>query len=437
MAFRCAFMICLWLVACLLATRLEAQIDFELPPIHYESQPVLDDVSKLKANLEAGRASLTWREEHGYLKDLLEALEISVDSQTLVFSKTSLQLTKIDPDHPRALYFNDNVYIGWVQCGDVIEIGAVDPQQGAIFYTLDQTDKQSPRIERISDQCLSCHGDTRTQRVPGFLVRSVFPRENGHPDLRFGSTTTSPTTPFEKRFGGWYVTGTHGQMRHRGNQIIKPEVSVTDELSEVLDQEPGANCVDLSPRLSVETYLSGQSDLIALMVLEHQSQMHNLITLANYETRRALFQNEEMNRVLERGDDFISETTQHRIESVAEQLVDGLLFAGEFPLTSPIAGTSGFTERFSKLGPFDARGRSLRQFNLQTRLFEYPCSFLIDSDQFNELPDEVLVVVVEKLRERLCAGAAAHAGETNSSKIAVWEILEQTWPKLKSLTIRP
>jgi hypothetical protein len=112
--------------------------DFDRAPIHYQTAEVHDPVAKLASAIAAGQQQLDWDAKHGYLPAILDVLEVPVSSQTLVFSKTSLQLHRISPSRPRAVYFNDDVYVGWCQNGDVVELAATDPKQGAVFYTLSQ-----------------------------------------------------------------------------------------------------------------------------------------------------------------------------------------------------------------------------------------------------------------------------------------------------------
>ncbi|MCA9091508.1 MAG: hypothetical protein KDA90_23080, partial [Planctomycetaceae bacterium] len=364
---------------------------------------------------------------HGYLKSLLDALEISPESQVLVFSQTSFQLRKISPSRPRAVYFNDDTYIGWVQGGDVIEMSTSDPQLGGVFYTLPQQEKTSITFTRDRGQCLTCHASSRTRGVPGHLVRSIFPNDLGQPLLASGTFTTDHTSPFSERWGGWYVTGTHGSMRHMGNVMIDE-----GEDSATLNREQGANCKSLQHLIRTEPYLTPHSDLVALMVLEHQTQMHNALTLASMETRIARHYDGMMNEALGREPDYQSESTGRRIQSVCDKLLRGLLFAGEFKLEAPITGTSGFQEEFATRGPVDSQGRSLRQFDLKTRMFKYPCSYLIYSDAFIQLPDDVRDYTLHRLHEVLTGADTSEefAHLSAADRQAIREILMDTLPGL-------
>lgn len=360
-----------------------AQTDFDQPPISYHTAPVNDVIDQLKQDIESESETLTWDEKNGWLSSLLKKLDVPVSSQTLVFSKTSLQISRITPERPRALYFNDDVYVGWVQNGDVVELSAVDPQQGPVFYSVRQKRDEPPQIHRDRGHCIVCHASSRTQSVPGYLVRSVFPSKNGTPHYGLGTTTTDHSTELKKRFGGWYVTGTHGSMRHLGNSIAKEDSRAP------IDVEVGANLNTLNDLIDTDPYLTDSSDIVALMVLEHQSQMHNLITRANYEARRAKHQDEIMSKLLERPEDHVSDSAKRRIASTGDKLLKYMLFDEEFAFTSPVAGTSSFVRDFESRGSKDSRGRSLREFDLETRLFKYPCSFLIHSTSYAGLPPVV------------------------------------------------
>ena len=254
---------------------LAAQFDFEREPINYNKAPVQTAIEQLQERLDRGIDKLEFDEQHGYLKSVLDRLQIPASSQVLVHSKTSFQLRRISPRRPRALYFSDQAYVGWVQGGDVLELMANDPQQGAVFYTLEQTESESPKFLRDRGQCTICHASSRTQGVPGGLVRSMYVNAGGQPQYGAGTYTTDHQSPFEERWGGWYVTGTHGKMRHMGNVVSRNPGD-----PEAIDREDGANVTDLSDRLNVSPYLTGHSDVVALMVLEHQTQMQNYLTLA-------------------------------------------------------------------------------------------------------------------------------------------------------------
>jgi hypothetical protein len=232
----------------------------------YLAAPMNDPVACLQQRLARGEAKLEWHTRHGYLRAVLRELGISPASQMLVFSKTSLQREHISPNTPRAIYYNDRCYVGWVQNGRVLEISAVDPKWGGVFYTLSQEKTQKPRFVRQTYDCLQCHSSPTTDNIPGHIVRSVFVRGDGNPELSAGSFLTTPESPFSERWGGWYVSGTHGSQRHMGNVVARGSDPET-----LLDRDRGANVSDLSKFVDTAPYLSGHSDIVALMVLEHQT----------------------------------------------------------------------------------------------------------------------------------------------------------------------
>lgn len=404
-----------------------AQFDFERPPVDYGKSPTNDRVAQLAKRLETGEVKFHFDNLHGWLPDVLKHLEVSPQSQVLVFSKTSLQLHKIGPRTPRALYFNDDVYVGWCQNGDVVELAATDANQGAVFYTIDQDPSAPPKVVRDQGQCLTCHASVRTQGVPGYLIRSVYPDFAGRPRTGTRTYTTDHRSLFEQRWGGWYVTGQHGQMRHLGNLIANDRSE-----PEKVDVEQGANLQELDRFFDTDKYLTGHSDLVALLVLEHQSQMHNLIARANFEARIATHYDRGINEALGRPLDTVSESTGRRIAAAGEALVRYLLFADESPMSHAVSGTSQFAAEFQHAshGQFDRQGRSLRQLELQTRLLKYPCSWLIYSEAFDALPTPVLEFVRQRVTEILTAQQAVEGYQhlTPSCRTEIVEILQATKP---------
>lgn len=427
---------CLFVVAFGPALTL-AQDDFERAPIEYSVKQPANRVSELQAKLDRGETKLEFDKELGYLKSVLAALEIPVESQSLVFSKTSLQLRRISPHTPRAIYFSDDLYVGFCRAGDVMEVSVADPQLGAVFYTLDQRAPdqppkfQPPKFQRQTDSCLVCHSSSRTGGVPGHLVRSLFVDQGGQPVLSAGSRTVDHTTPIEHRWGGWYVTGEHGAQKHLGNFIATRDVEPNK-----IDNTAGHNATSLEKRFATEHYPSAHSDIVALMVLEHQTLVHNCITTANFTTRQALAYDEEMGKVLEKKSGERLESTTRRIASAGDKLIDALLFVEEAPITSPIRGTSGFAEKFQQKGPHDAKGRSLREFDLTKRMFKYPCSYLIYSEAFDALPLEMRHYLAERLKAILSGRETAKRFDhlAPGDRQAIFEILNETKPAILEVT---
>jgi hypothetical protein len=402
--------------------------EFEREPIEYSKRSGDNRVTQLMAELQSGKKTLKHEPGFGYLRSLLVELQVPQSSQTLVFSKTSLQRQRIAPTTPRALYFSDDTYIGFCQEGDVLEIAAADKDLGAMFYTLDQTNHEKPRITRQADNCLICHGSSSTKGVPGFVVRSVYSDAGGFPILASGTYRTDHTSPLSQRWGGWYVSGTHGNQKHLGNLVVRDKRE-----PEQVDNAAGQNVTDLAQHFDISAYLTPHSDIVALMVLEHQADAHNFITQSNFGTRQALHYEQTLNRELGKPANEHWDSTTSRIKSVCEPLIEYLLFCDETPLTHKIEGTSSFAAEFQQQGPRDKKGRSLRDLDLTRRMFKYPCSYLVYSPSFSALPKEAKDYVFRRLHQILTGQDQGDKFKHLSSddRKAIREILTETLPEFQ------
>ncbi len=416
----------LWLLAGNLC-QVAGQFDFEQLPIDYHRTKSDDSLMELQTRLQSNDILSHYDAEKGYLPWLLKELDIAESSQVLVFSKTSAQVQRISPSIPRAIYFNDHTYVAWIPRAALIEIMAVDAQLGPVFYTLAQTDSTRARFRRDQGQCLLCHASPRTQRVPGAMVRSMQVDINGLPLFEAPHVTTDHRTPFVRRWGGWYVTGKHASMQHMGNTFLRNRRD-----PEPFNYRQGANLIDLSQHVTLDLYPTPHSDLVALMVLEHQSQMLNHLTKANFETRIAVDYDNVLNRALDRPMDFRSNSTRRRIAAVGETLVKYLLFIDEYRLTGSVSGTSEFTTVFPSCGPRDRLGRSLRDFDLEQNLFKYPCSYMIYTPSFTNLPDAVKTYVTRRMQGILFSSSRRPPFDQLSDNDCrnVREILADTLPGL-------
>jgi hypothetical protein len=376
------------------------------PAIAYQRISGDDPVARLDQRIARDEVRLEFKGPSGYLQSVLAALDVPVASQMLVFSKTSFQAPRITPGNPRAIYFNDTVSVGWVRGGEVLEFVAHDARQGNIFYTLSQSTDGVPRFQR-NDTCVSCHTSDATQNVPGWFVGSVFPGVDG--TTQYGPAyTTDHRSPFDVRWGGWYVTGTHAAERHMGNAVVHD----AGNLAAMVTNDT-VHVTSLEGRFDMNGYLSPHSDLVALLVLEHQAHMGNLITRLGWEAR-------------------IGKDAGRPLRAAAEEFVDYLLFLNEAPLPGPIDGTSDFAATFAAKGPRDSRGRSLREFDLRTRLLKYPCSYMIYSEPFAALPDAAREAVYQRMWEILSGKERApdYASITAADRQAILEILRETKPDL-------
>ena len=406
------------------------------PAIDYDRRPSTDPIAQLNARLASGEVTLERDGLGGYLESTLEALDIPVESQVLVFSKTSFQAPLIGPDNPRALYFNEEVSLGWVRGGPVLELAALDPEQGYYFYTLEQEGGEVPQFER-NEACLSCHISGGTMDVPGLFAGSLFPDPTGLP-LYAQVFFPDHRSPLWQRWGGWYVTGTHGDMEHHGNAVVEG----MHDLASIVDPA-GQNLTSLEGRFDPAGYPSAHSDLVALMVLEHQMHMTNLITRIGWEYRidspegRALVAS---TRVPEFGMAADARDLDVRpLDEAVVDLVDYMLFVDEHRLTNPVIGTAGYAARFSAQGPFDDQGRSLRQLDLQTRLLRYPMSYMVYSDAFDAMPAPVLEAVYARLWAVLSGQVTGrpYDGLARDDRRAIVEILRATKPGLPAYFAQP
>jgi hypothetical protein len=400
-------------------------LPFADAPINYRSADVDDPIARLEKRLERGEVSLNYEPQHGFLRSVLNALQVPVNSQTLVFAKTSFQFPQINPEHPRALYYNDDVYVGQVYNGKFLEFVSFDPRQGPIFYVIDERQSEHPRFERSALDCVQCHVAKTTRGVPGVMLRSVFAKPDGTLAPGAKSFVTGQESPFNERWGGWYVTAVKGGEAGFGNATVSDL-----QHPEQVAKAAATNLTSLVGKFDTSAYLTGSSDIVALLVLAHQTQMHNLITETSYRTRRAFYAEQKKNGAA--SPETISDKARSQFEGPAEQLVQYLLFANEAPLETSAEGNTGFAKDFAARGPFDSKGRSLRQFDLQTRIFKYPCSYLIYSEGFDALPEINKEYVYRRLFEVLSGKDQSPEFRNLSpeSRRAIREILAETKPGL-------
>jgi hypothetical protein len=330
----------------------------------------------LETKLEKGEIKLTYAHDgHGYLNSVLETLKISPESQVLPFTQSSLQFDRISPSTPRAIYFSDDVAVGSVHPGGLIELIANDRRGGIVFYTLDNNAPGTPHLQEESARCASCHGMVNTV-TPGWIVANIIAIADGTPQIANPAHPfdfTDQTRPFEDRWGGWYVTGTSQNMRHMGN-VTAPDPDKAFEPS----AEGGRTLASLSGRFDPAHTLKRGSDIVALMTLEHQTGFINRLFALN----------------------------KQYSEAALDDLVAYMTFADEVPLPGPVTGDSGFTADFAKRGPRDDKGRSLRTFDLKARLFRYPLSYMVYSSAFDALKPEIRDRLYRRLYDTLKAQGA-------------------------------
>jgi hypothetical protein len=381
--------------------------DTEYPTIPYLRGARSDAVAGLIERLERGEVKLEYRPERGYLDALLAALDIDPASQILVYSQTSLQSEHIGPRTPRAIYFNDDVYVAFVQQGP-IEIASLDPSLGPVFYLLEQS-AGSPKFSAELGTCLSCHDSYSLSGggAPRFIVGSGYTGTLGQLVSHEGWILISDRTPLKSRWGGWYVTGRHGDQVHLGNMVIK-SLEDFDRFEElrVGNRDTLDGLVDTTP------YLTDKSDIVALLVFQHQADVQNLITRLSYDARTPADNQAEL----------VAETV--------DRLLRAMLFVDAVEYTAPISGDPSFAEQFAERAVRDAQGRSFRDFDLTRRLFRYPLSFVIHSQAFDSLPDTAQRAFYGRLNEVLRGADTSDdfAHVSAEDRNAILEILAATKP---------
>ncbi|MBP9223144.1 MAG: hypothetical protein KBF76_04710 [Verrucomicrobiales bacterium] len=403
---------------------------YERAPIHYNEAVANTAVTRLIESAAKDK-TLSTGTDREILGKMLSALKIPIESQVLVFSKTSAQNSRISPETPRALYYSDDVYLGWVQGGD-IEVASFDPKIGVVFHLVKLTTRQAghpPELVR-ERSCLNCHAGSSNQNMPGLMVRSVFPSDSGLPIFEAGTYHTRQSSPISERWGGWYVTGEVEGNTHLGNVIASIGAENHVELKPFSD----GKVIQLDDFLRSSPYLNGgKSDVVALMVLEHQVGVHNVLVEANLTTRATMHRHIEMQKAFgEPIDAPLSETNDRILTRLADKVLHEMLYVDEIALEGGIDGSLAFQDAFARNQRKSKDGRSLKDFRLYGRLMKYRCSHLIYSTVFESLPPEIKTRILDQLHGILTEPAAwpeyAHLGDSERGHIR--EILLETLPGL-------
>lgn len=397
-----------WMVA--MVQGAAAATDFwDLPPILYSDTEPINPLTQLSSDLASGRRS-TDGTSLERLRFILKELKVPESSQVLVFSKTSLQNPLIHPANPRSLFFSEDTYVGYVPGGE-IEIIIHDPLLGPVFYRIESTGLL--KIERDLTSCISCHATSNTEGVPGMQVRSVFPDEGGRPLFAMGTTQVGPETPLAERWGGYYVTG-RSSLPHLGNRTYQKGGAIDPRTSDLRD---------LANQLDVTKYPRPTSDIVALLVLEHQCRMHNLLTSAALQYRRAHY----LGRAVDPQADPDLGTAGRIADGLAEKIAASLFFQDEADPGEGIEGGEEFQKSLANRFPRTREGDSLADFQLYTRLFKHRCSFMVYSSAFRSLPPRVKAAVFREMRTAL-AGDPKYPWLKPSERAKISTILTETLP---------
>ncbi len=407
-----------WLLILMLVQNAPAATDvWDLPPLRYSDAVATDSLSKLAADLASGQRKVEGATGLDRLRFVLKELRVPEASQVLVFSKTSFQNSLIHPQNPRSLYFSEEAYVGYVPGGH-IEAIVQDPLLGPVFYVIESTNKGGLKIQRDSSSCLSCHGTSNTENVPGMQVRSVFSDQDGRPLLAMGTSLVNHETPLSERWGGYYVTG-RSSLPHLGNRTYVENGPAEPQPSDLKD---------LTNTLDVSKYPRPTSDIVALLVLEHQCRIHNLLNAATIQYRRAAY----LARALDPQADPDAGSAGRVADGMADQIAGSLFFNDEADPGEGIEGGEEFQKVFIARYPRTLAGDSLADFQLNNRIFKHRCSFMIYSSAFRNLPARVKSAVVGKMQAALSGSEPAFAGLKAPERKKIAAILAETlpdWPR--------
>ena len=408
-----------------------SRYDTDYPTVPYSGIARHNAFARLQERMDRGEVKLEYKPGRGYLDSLLKALKIDPSSQVMVYSKTSLQIDGITAATPRAVYFNDQAYVGFVQNMPLLELAAADDELGLVYYTIDNRPAPKKQFEREGGRCLTCH-DTYSMMgggVPRVVVLSALIDGPANPPGRDTSDDVNDQFPIEKRWGGWYVTGLTGAQRHLGALPTDNDpflVGKTDAQR--------FNIRDVDGLINAKPYITNKSDVVSLMVLEHQTNIQNLFTRASFKVRTVMSRNASAalpGGALPRTWEEMTDRGQVMMKAMIEPLVRAMLMVDSVPLSSPMQGTAGYEQWFQSQGRRDPQGRSLHDLDLKTRVFRYPLSFMVHSQSFDALPSYVKEYVFRRFAEILQGQdkSAVYAGITAEDRKAVFEILRSTKPE--------
>lgn len=412
--------------------------DYQLPPHEYYEGDSQDPVSILVRRIEAGEKTPDFSSHRAFVDWLLAELEIPPASQTIVFSRTGLQRKVVNPRNPRALFFNDETYMTWIP-GGMVELASYDPDRGPLFFLLQGSDDAKPEKVHFNrrESCLNgCHAGSATNYLPGLLARSLHVDAEGNPTHvdKAGIVVNAisnhenmfHTMPLEERWGGWFVTGDQGKTGHIGNLLFPVRGG------------PPAPAPSLEE--TEASYPHGpSSDILPLLVQDHQIGLLNTLYESLYRWRTALFLANET-RAAE-GLPALAQLEPAALVDLQPKLdksIKQFLFAGEAPLPEGgVGGDPAFVEAFRASRVEDSKGRSLRDFDLKSRLMKHRCSHMILSPQFRGMPSEFRSLIHARIREVLTAKPAIAGFEhlAEDERVALIEILDETVPGFAEKTL--
>jgi hypothetical protein len=368
-----------------------AMDEFATAPHLYWEKPQQDRFSKMIAQVAAGKAALDLSNNTAFLLSLLKALEIPVSSQLLVFSGSSLQKRLINSRNPRALYFNEDTFVGFVP-GGRIEIASLDPELGLIFSIFDplRGGAALPTVTR-PEGCLNCHAEAHSYRLPGVSIESLAVDRDGSSLETYRRGEIGHMVPLADRFGGWHLTGGHGLASTRANFIgsLSPAGMARTE-------NPVGKFADVS------NYPVATSDILPHLIHEHLSGFLNRLIQLRYLERRMRMAAQT------------SEPDRAAMQRLVDEFADYLLFKDEAAL--PSGGVTGeptyqaaFLERYA--------GSGLGQFDLKSRIFRLRCSYLLGTEIWKSNSPGLQKAISSQLGKKLAPETASHLTKQEKAEI--------------------
>ncbi len=393
--------------------KLQAQqpIEFKAEPHNYFQRTSRDPFARFQEQMTKGTTKLDVSSDLALLRSLLTGLNVPLSSQMLVFSATSLQDDKIHPTNPRALYFNEDTYVGFVPGGRMEVIG-IDPEMGAVFYIFDRLNPGAAPVAQRSDKCMNCHAGNATKRVPGLIAESVMPAANGSSLESYRHEESGHQIPLENRFGGWHLTG--------GHHLETTHANLMGQLSK---QVMSTRAIQPGELYNASIHLLPTSDVLPQLVHEHQLGFVNKVIALQYVVRSLLHESHGKPGAKEAAtlDEMIHDLTRY------------LLFADEAALPKAgIEGDPAFIKDFSLTKRTSAAGLSLKDFDLKTRLFRHRCSYLIYTPLWEGLPAFVKQRIYARMAEALGDQDREFTYLSSSEKQNIRSILKST---LKDLPV--
>ena len=391
-----------------LETAQDSKLDYKAPPHSYWERPPQDAVTAALAKIQSGELKVDTSSDRAFVASLLGALKVPVSSQLLVYSATSMQSGIINPRNPRALYFNDEIYVGFVP-GGLVEIMGVDPELGGVFYIFDKPQPgQLPRTDR-STRCFNCHAGSATMRIPGLLAESVAPIISGASYENYRRDEQGHQIPLADRFGGWHVTSAKPFGETKANIFARSDGS-------------GVKIVKVKPgeMWDIEKHLLPSSDILPHLIHEHQIGFDNQVIHAAYLAREI----GDKGRTPTLADD-------KRLNEKATALVRYILFTDEAKLPpSGIAGDEKYAADFLSNKKASGTGLSLKDLDLKTRMFKHRCSYMLYTPQWQKLPAMIKNRVYAGMKLALSGKDQNYAYLSAQERLAIVSILRETLPDL-------